>query len=566
MQRLKGTLGNIDLHYREKELNALSFEEQMLKGRVYAWRGDKAYAKLVLKSGSHKFNKITVEAGAFTSENGNIIPKSQITSSFIRSTKAFVGNGMRDNGSRESFPDVLDKAEFSVLDENEFLQVWLEFAVPENCEKGTYNGIVLVRGDEDETLEFDFEIVVSPLVLPCPQGFRFDIELWQYPYSVSQYYNWKPFCKEHVEYLKKHLAIYRDCGGHAVTASIVEEPWNGQTYGEYPSMIRWIRGADRKFRFDFTDFDKWISLCHEIGIGDKIICYSLIPWKFKIIYLNERNNKIKTTSPRPGTRKYNKIWGQFLDALIAHCEEKGWLDEIYIGIDERPKKMMEKAFDLIERHTSSDGKKLRIAAAMNHFGEKFLPLIDRIDAVSVGSEQVKPNMETYRSLTERRRAQNMKTTVYTCVGHFPNSFVYSQPCESYWTPFFTLSNGANGYLRWAYDAWVKDPLRDATHSKFESGDCFLVYPDEKNAEDIRPRSSVRFEMLASGIRDVNKLILLREMSKEAEKAVDDLLSKVKPEYNHKRDGVPTEKGTAEISLDMENIRAEIERISSMCCE
>lgn len=564
MQKLTGFVGNIDLHYCEKELNEFSFEEQPLKGRVFAWRGDKVFAKLVLKSVSHKFNKVTVEAGDFTSENGKIFSKSQISASFIRSTKAFVGNGMKDNGSRESFPDVLEKAEFSALGENEFLQVWIEFTVPESCEKGTYTGNVLVHGDKEETLKFDFELEVSPLVLPNPQDFRFDIELWQYPYSVAQYYNWKPFCDDHINYLKKHLAIYRDCGGHAVTASIVEEPWNGQTYGAYPSMIRWIRGADGKFRFDFTDFDKWIDLCREIGIGDKIICYSLIPWKFKITYLNNRNNKIKTTSPRPGTRKYNKIWGQFLDALIVHCEEKGWIDEIYIGIDERPRKMMKKAFDLIERHTDSNGNKLKIAAAMDHFGEKYLPLIDRVDAVSVGSVSVKANTETYRELSERRRAmQNKKTTVYTCVGHFPNSFVYSQPCESYWTPIFALSNGANGYLRWAYDAWVKDPLRDTTHTKFESGDCFLVYPDEAGGEDIQPRSSVRFEMLSCGIRDVNKLIILREMSKEAEKDVGELLANVKPEYEHKKDAVPTVNGTAEISLDMENIRAEIERISLM---
>lgn len=563
MQNIKGLVGNIDFHYREKELNVLSFDEKPLNGRVFAWRGDIAYAKLILKSNSHKFNKIMVEAEDFVSESGNIFPKSQITASFIRSTNAFVGNGMKDNGSRESFPDVLEKAEFSALDENEFLQVWLEFAVPKNTEKGTYNGSILVHGDE-ETLKFRFELEISSHVLPQPQDFRFDIELWQYPYSVAQYYNWKPFSTEHVEYLKKHLAIYRDYGGHAVTASIVEEPWNGQTYGEYPSMIKWSRGADGKFRFDFTDFDKWIDLCREIGIGDKIICYSLIPWKFKITYLNERNGKIKATSPRPGTRKYNKIWGQFLDALITHCEEKGFIDSIYIGIDERPKKLMEKAFDLIERHPRSDGKKLKIAAAMDHFGEKFLPLIDRIDAVSVGSVSVKPHMETYQKLAERRRTMQKKTAVYTCVGHYPNSFVYSQPCESYWTPLFALSNGANGYLRWAYDAWVKDPLRDTTHEKFESGDCFLVYPDERDKNSPEPRSSVRFEMLTSGIRDVNKLILLREMSEEAKNAVDELLTKVKPEYDHLKDGVPTEKGTAEIAVDMENIRNEIEKISSIC--
>jgi hypothetical protein len=27
-----------------------------------------------------------------------------------------------------------------------------------------------------------------------------------------------------------------------------------------------------------------------------------------------------------------------------------------------------------------------------------------------------------------------------------------------------------GFLRWAYDAWVADPLNDTTHNAFEAGD------------------------------------------------------------------------------------------------
>ena len=38
------------------------------------------------------------------------------------------------------------------------------------------------------------------------------------------------------------MSLYKSLGGHAITASIVEEAWGGQTYGgenkvHYPSMI-----------------------------------------------------------------------------------------------------------------------------------------------------------------------------------------------------------------------------------------------------------------------------------------------------------------------------------------
>ena len=60
-------------------------------------------------------------------------------------------------------------------------------------------------------------------------------------------------------------------------------------------------------------------------------------------------------------------------------------------------------------------------------------------------------------------------------------------------------------MRWAYDAWVVDPLNDATHNAFEPGDCFLIYPDLKDAENPVSKSSVRLEKMAQGIRDVNKI-------------------------------------------------------------
>ena len=39
----------------------------------------------------------------------------------------------------------------------------------------------------------------------------------------------------------------------------------------------------------------------------------------------------------------------------------------------------------------------------------------------------------------------------------------------------------------------------------EPGDCFLIYPDLKDAENPVSKSSVRLEKMAQGIRDVNKI-------------------------------------------------------------
>ena len=74
-----------------------------------------------------------------------------------------------------------------------------------------------------------------------------------------------------------------------------------------------------------------------------------------------------------------------------------------------------------------------------------------------------------------------------------------------------FARGYDGFLRWAFDNWTADPLRDTRHSKWAAGDCFLVYPDQ--------RSSIRFERLRSGFVDFEKLRKVRhelDMRKDVE--------------------------------------------------
>lgn len=88
---------------------------------------------------------------------------------------------------------------------------------------------------------------------------------------------------------------------------------------------------------------------------------------------------------------------------------------------------------------------------------------------------------------------------------------------------------------------MKDPLRDTTHISFESGDCFLVYPDEPDAKHPETKSSYRLEKLAQGMRDLNKLLFLAEQSPMLREKADRLLEQVKVDYTQKGEAVADEK-------------------------
>lgn len=513
------------------------------------WKGDKAVFPLAILTGDEMASDVTVCATSLTAENTEL-PSSAVNCLFIRETKAFMGNGKKDDRSRSAYPDVVFGGDKTDMPANFIQNVWVSVQIPADAAPGLYKGNILVNAAElEDTIATPVAIEVLDLAMPSPQEYTFDIELWQYPYRVAQYYGLEPFSAAHTSVLASHMAHYAALGGHAITASIVEEPWNGQTYGQFPSMIKWRRRKDKSFTFDYTDFDKWVALCKGMGMGDKIVCYSLIPWGNKITYYDEKKGRISSTSPSTGSGKYKKIWRSFLESLVQHTEEKGWFDDIYIGIDER--RRMEKAFDLIESVKGSNGKPFKKSVAMDHFGQKYFPLIDRIDSISVGSDPLKKALPDYKALVTRRSHNpDLKTTVYTCVGHFPNSFTYSMPMEGYWTMLFSASLGATGYLRWALDAWVADPLRDTTHVSFESGDCFLLYPDEPDSPARETKSSVRLELLAKGLRDVNKLYLLAGASPAWAARVKTLLACIKPSYSQLHDGIADPKARTELPHDM----------------
>lgn len=322
---------------------------------------------------------------------------------------------------------------------------------------------------------------------------RYDIELWQYPYSVAEYYGLKPFSEEHKKILKKHLKHYKNIGGDAIVCSIVEDAWDGQTYSKnkihYPSMIKWTL-KDGVMDYDFSDFDQWIKTCEEIGLGqNKIILYGMAPWHFSFTYFRD-GELVKEKFE--DAEDYEDRWEDFLDNLYLHLDELGIFEKTYIGIDERG--FGEEIFSILDDGKKRNGRRLKISAAIDNFKENGR-YSDRIDYVSVALKEYENDRSGFFEYANERRKKGFKTSLYSCVGHKPGNYALSHPGETLYT--IVNSSVSDGFLRWAYDAWVEDPLHDATHKFFEPGDCFLVYPDSL--------ISIRYLKIKEAIKWINKL-------------------------------------------------------------
>ena len=96
-----------------------------------------------------------------------------------------------------------------------------------------------------------------------------------------------------------------------------------------------------------------------------------------------------------------------------------------------------------------------------------------------------------------------------------------------------MAGNYDGYLRWAYNSWTADPLRDSRFRTWAAGDCYIVYPE---------RSSIRMEHLIEGIQDYEKIRILREeLAAKNNKSKLDKLNKLVSQF--------TPEGLAETQKD-----------------
>ena len=244
-----------------------------------AWKNDTVTSEISLASIDSSYTDVTATASDFTG-NGNTIPKANVDLKFIKSVQAYTGMpGYGDpdrevpKGSRQEANEVLyqDAGTAMNIGTNKLQNIWVSVKVPAGTAAGSYTGTVTVTAKElAEPLTFTYTLKVADAELPDATKFKdgFDMELWQNPYRIAEYYDVTPFSEEHFEILKSHMGLYKNAGGHAITTTIVEEAWAGQTYGEgtvkFPSMVKWTKKADGKWSFDYTDFDKWVTFNKDV--------------------------------------------------------------------------------------------------------------------------------------------------------------------------------------------------------------------------------------------------------------------------------------------------------------
>ncbi len=457
-----------------------------------AWKGEKIHTQLLLWANSNIAN-LTVQISDLKDEKGNSIQKENITSGFIKYviTDEFRdGCGYRKAADFDSsyVADLIDTKINNInITAKNTQPVWLSIKIPANAKAGNYAGTVKIIADQEYSLPVKIEVIDK--VLSAPVNWSYDLDLWQHPAAIARTHDVKLWSDAHFALMKPYYVMLANAGQKTITASIVNEPWGHQTYDDYPSLIKWIKKKDGSWVYDYSLFDKYVSFVMSTGITEHINCYSMVPWKIAFTYWDDALQKEAVFTEAIGTPGYNAFWKTMLVDFTRHLKSKKWFTKTYIAMDERPMKSMQAVINLLK----SIDPNWKIALA----GEYHPEIEKDIDNYCIASKWEFP-----KDILEKRNKQGKISTWYTCCTEaYPNSFSFSSPAESVWIGWYTASKNMDGYLRWAYNSWTKNPLTDTRFTAWPAGDTYQVYPG--------PLSSVRFEKLIEGAQDFEKIKQLK---------------------------------------------------------
>lgn len=487
--------GSTDVRYSRTNVPAT----QVLAARTWkgaAWKGEKVNALALLWT-KRDCKNIRAEVSELKGSGGAVIPASAIRAYFLRyimtdelSKDGKSGCGYRTNHAEfdsSMVADVLDIRKNYDIKSRHTQPVWISCQVPSDTPSGTYRGKLTFPDSSFAPL--DIELKVSGRQLPPAAEWAFHLDLWQNPYSVARYHQVPLWSKEHFAAMRSIFLPLANAGQKCITASIMYQPWGGQTEDPFDSMVMRVQRLDGSWQYNYEVFDRWVEFMMSLGIDREINCYSLIPWKLSFRYYDQASDGMKSVKAEVGTAEYRDYWLPFLKDFARHLKEKGWFGITTIAMDERPMEQMQKAIALI-READADYK---VALAGNYHDEIESDIYD----YSIASGQVFP-----ADVLAKRQAEGKKSTYYTCCTEArPNMFTFSPPAESSWLAWYAAAENFDGYLRWAYNSWVKEPLQDTRFRTWAAGDCFLFYPGG--------RSSVRMEKLLEGIQDFEKVRILK---------------------------------------------------------
>lgn len=395
------------------------------------------------------------------------------------------------------FPDPLLEEETIDIRKDFAQPIWLSAAVPPDAPPGTYRGAVTVRAEE--AVDVPVELTVFAATVPAERTLK--VTNWCSWANIAQYHGLEIWSEAYWAMLRvyaRNMAAHRQNAILTPLFELIDFTAHGDVLG-----------------FDFTRFDRFVDLFREEGVigliegghlGGRETGEWLCP-DFAIATRRVENGQVVAGRAVAGSPEAEAFLSQFLPALQAHLEEKGWLDRYYQHLADEPIKENVASYNRLVEAIRYHAPKLKIIEA-NHYHD--------LAHLDVWVPQLNFWHEDYDFYCERQRAGE-EVWFYTCLGPtgtYANRLIDYPLLKVRLLHWLNFHYGATGYLHWGYNHWRGfDPFLDVepVHSPdrcLPPGDNCIVYPGRRG-----PLDSIRFEAMRDGIEDYE---LLRQLAERNE--------------------------------------------------
>ena len=334
-------------------------DESKKAWKAVAWRNEKVHGQFVAWA-QEGAARLRASVSPLVLEDGHAgrvtLPMDAVTTRFVRSVVGHAERKGQVTQEERLFGDCLDDAEQLDLPPLGYRPVWLTVSVPADAVPGTYRGVLMVRANASDGLDFPLELTVKSHTLPPPSQWHLFVDLWQHPWAVARYHCVKPFSELHYKLMEMYLKEVASLGQKTITATIVDKPWGqGNNYDLFHSMVEVTRRRDGTWAYDYSVFDRYVTFAKACGLGPQIHCYTLAG--FKTSFTDEATGeRLLSLSGKEAVREY---WTRFLKDFESYVKAKGWLGDVYIALDESAPDVLRSAAELLR--SAAPGLKLAMA-------------------------------------------------------------------------------------------------------------------------------------------------------------------------------------------------------------
>lgn len=413
------------------------------------------------------------------------------------------------------FPDVLydcNGKNFRIAP-NQWRTIWVTVDIPKNCKPGKYEITPLIvkqNPDGEVTVGREtFTLEVLDAVLPEQELI---VTHWFHADCIAVQYNVPVFSEEHWALLDKYFKSFAEHGSNMLLTPVFTPPLDTAVGGERPTtqLIKVKVEKGGKYKFDFTQLDRWIKLAKKHGIKYFEISHLFTQWGAKfcpkiVADVNGVEKRIFGWDVASDSKKYAGFLNAFLPELVKFLKKRKMQDCTYFHCSDEPHidhmEMYKKAVTLLRKHT--EGFKICDALSNIEFYKSGL-----VSTPIPAEDHIEPFVEA---------GVKPLWTYYCCgqVNQVSNRFLHMPSSRNRILGYLLYRYDIAGFLQWGFNFWYSvhslypvdvfnDPSSDYT---FPAGDGFMVYP----GKDGNPVESIHSEVFFEGIQDLRALRLLENL-------------------------------------------------------